>query len=70
MPVELEVVAGGVGFVFLDSVADISEYFGFGGVVNFGVIFDFINGSETEVSRGNGFLGSSGKLDNGDVEGP
>lgn len=70
MPVELEVIAGGVGFVLLDTVADVSEDFGFGGIVNFGVIFDFINGSETEVSRGNSFLGSSGKFDNGDVKCP
>ena len=45
MPVELEFIAGGEGFVLLDSVADIPEYFGFDGVVNFRVIFYFIDGS-------------------------
>lgn len=70
MPVELEVVAGGVGFVLLNTVADVSENFGFDGVVDFGVIFDLIDCPETEVSRCDGFLGSSGKFDNGDVKGP
>jgi hypothetical protein len=58
MPVEFEVIARGEGFVLLDSVADIPENFGFDGVVNFGVIFYLIDGSETEVSGGNSFLGS------------
>jgi hypothetical protein len=68
MPVELEVIAGGEGFVLLDSIADIPKNFGFNGVVNFRVILYLIDGSKTEVSRGNSFLGSSGQFNNRDVK--
>lgn len=70
MPVELEVSTCGVGFVLLNSVADIPQDFGFGGDVNFRMILNLVNGSETEVSRSNSLLSSSRKLDDGDVESP
>ena len=47
MPVKLEILGLGIGSIFLKSVADISENFGLGGVINLGMIFDFIDGSET-----------------------
>jgi hypothetical protein len=49
VPVELEVRTCGIGFVLLNSVADISEDFGLGSVVNFGMVLDLINGPEAEV---------------------
>jgi hypothetical protein len=70
VPVELEVSTCGIGFVLLNSVADISEDFGLGSVVNFWMILDLINGPETEVSWSNSLLSSCRKLDNGDVESP
>lgn len=44
VPVELEVLSRRVGPVLLNSVADIPKNFSFGGVVNFRVIFDLVNG--------------------------
>lgn len=70
MPVEFEVLAGRVGSVFLYSVADVSKDFGFGGVVDFGMIFDLIDGPEAEVSRGDSLLTASGELNDRDVESP
>ena len=68
MPVEFKVTVCGVRFVFLNSITDISENFGFGGIVNFGMILNLIDGSETKISRSNSFLGSRWKLDDWDVE--
>ena len=69
MPVEFKFFTRRVGLVFLNSVADVSENFSFGRVVDFGMIFDLINGSETKVGGGDGLLCSERQLDNGDVEG-
>lgn len=69
MPVEFHVSGLTVGSVFLDAVADISEDFGFGWIVDFGMIFNFIDGSEAQICRGDGLLAAGGELDDGNVEG-
>ena len=56
MPVEFKVFGLRIGSIFLDSVADVSENFGFGDVINLRMIFDFIDSSETQVGGSNCLL--------------
>ena len=50
MPVEFHLFGFRIWTIFLDAVADISEDFGFGGVIDFGMVFNLIDSSKTEVS--------------------
>jgi len=50
MPVEFHFFGFRIWTIFLDAVADVSEDFGFGWVINFRMVFNFIDGSETKIS--------------------
>jgi len=69
MPVEFQVLTCRVRLVLLNSVADVSEDLCLCGVIDLWMILDLINGSEAEVSRGDGLLGTRWEFDDRDVEG-
>lgn len=68
MPIELEFFSSGVRLVLLNSITDIPKNLGFGGVVNFRMIFNLVDGSQAKIGWGNCLLCSSRKFDNRNVE--